>query len=129
MIMLKKNLSRHIRDQHAGTERPRSVCPLCWKTYKTQDWLKDHVRRGHGYTKAETDELMAKIKAGTYYNVPPASPHKDEGQPMSPASSTASGGDTNGSVCGGSAGEADGETGQVNNSVKLNDDRSMKLAV
>jgi uncharacterized C2H2 Zn-finger protein len=62
MIMLKKNLSRHIRDQHT-TERPRSTCPVCKKTYKTADWLKDHIRRGHGYTKEATDEVMAKVKA------------------------------------------------------------------
>jgi len=62
MIMLKKNLSRHVRDQHT-TERPRSICPVCKKTYKTADWLKDHIRRGHGYSKDATDEVMAKVKA------------------------------------------------------------------
>jgi hypothetical protein len=62
MIMLKKNLSRHVRDQHT-TERPRSVCPVCKKTYKTADWLKDHIRRGHGYSKDATDEVMALVKA------------------------------------------------------------------
>ena len=62
MIMLKKNLSRHVRDQHT-TERPRSVCPVCKKTYKTADWLKDHIRRGHGYSKEATDEVMAMVKA------------------------------------------------------------------
>jgi len=62
MVMLKKNLSRHVRDQHSQ-EKPRSVCPLCGKTYKTADWLKDHIRRGHNYTKEETDELMSKIKS------------------------------------------------------------------
>ena len=61
MVMLKKNLSRHVRDQHT-IERPRSICPVCQKTYKTQDWLKDHIRRGHGYSKEDTDELMAKIR-------------------------------------------------------------------
>jgi len=68
MIMLKKNLSRHVRDQHT-LERPRSVCPICQKTYKTSDWLKDHIRRGHGYTKEDTDELMAKIKLDANMNV------------------------------------------------------------
>ena len=61
LIMLKKNMSRHIRDQHS-TDRPRSTCPLCHKSYKTPEWLKDHVRRGHGYTKELTDELMASMK-------------------------------------------------------------------
>jgi len=60
MIMLKKNLSRHIRDQHSS-DRPRSNCPICQKSYKTPDWLKDHIRRGHGYTKEATDELIAKL--------------------------------------------------------------------
>ena len=91
MIMLKKNISRHVRDQHT-VGRPRSgrklidtrgqnhhtydtprsggsggeekkiyycypnilnflVCPICAKSYKTSDWLKDHIRRGHGYSK------------------------------------------------------------------------------
>ena len=58
MVMLKKNLSRHIRDQHS-MDRPRSTCPICTKSYKTPDWLKDHIRRGHGYTKEATDELLA----------------------------------------------------------------------
>jgi uncharacterized C2H2 Zn-finger protein len=60
MIMLKKNLSRHIRDQHSS-DRPRSNCPICQKSYKTPDWLKDHIRRGHGYTKEATDELIATL--------------------------------------------------------------------
>eukprot|EP00092_Neocalanus_flemingeri_P014025 GFUD01015131.1.p1 GENE.GFUD01015131.1~~GFUD01015131.1.p1 ORF type:complete len:368 (-),score=52.11 GFUD01015131.1:370-1473(-) len=60
MIMLKKNLSRHIRDQHSS-DRPRSNCPICQKSYKTPDWLKDHIRRGHGYTKEATDDLIAKL--------------------------------------------------------------------
>jgi len=68
MIMLKKNLSRHIRDQHT-VERPRSVCPICSKTYKTADWLKDHIRRGHGYTKEDTDDLMSKIKLDNNMNL------------------------------------------------------------
>ena len=60
MVMLKKNLSRHIRDQHS-MDRPRSTCPICTKSYKTPDWLKDHIRRGHGYTKEATDDLLAKM--------------------------------------------------------------------
>ena len=60
MVMLKKNLSRHIRDQHS-MDRPRSTCPICTKSYKTPDWLKDHIRRGHGYTKEATDELLAAL--------------------------------------------------------------------
>lgn len=60
MIMLKKNLSRHIRDQHSS-DRPRSNCPICQKSYKTPDWLKDHIRRGHGYTKEATDDLISKL--------------------------------------------------------------------
>jgi len=60
MVMLKKNLSRHIRDQHS-MDRPRSTCPICTKSYKTPDWLKDHIRRGHGYTKEATDDLLAKL--------------------------------------------------------------------
>jgi len=68
MVMLKKNLSRHVRDQHSQ-EKPRSVCPLCGKTYKTADWLKDHIRRGHNYSKEETDELMAKIKPDNNMNL------------------------------------------------------------
>jgi len=60
MVMLKKNLSRHIRDQHS-MDRPRSTCPICQKSYKTPDWLKDHIRRGHGYTKEATDDLLSKM--------------------------------------------------------------------
>jgi len=63
MVMLKKNMSRHIRDQHS-VEKPRSVCPLCGKTYKTADWLKDHIRRGHNYSKEETAEIMVKLQSG-----------------------------------------------------------------
>ena len=59
-VMLKKNLPRHIRDQHS-MDRPRSTCPICTKSYKTPDWLKDHIRRGHGYTKEATDDLLAKL--------------------------------------------------------------------
>merc|ERR1712223_1391829 len=69
MVMLKKNLSRHIRDQHTE-ERPRSQCPICQKSYKTPDWLKDHIRRGHGYTKEATDSLMDKLK------LKPVNPHR-----------------------------------------------------
>jgi len=64
MVMLKKNLSRHIRDQHS-VGRPRSNCPVCQKSYKTPDWLKDHIRRGHGYTKEATDELIAQLNLKT----------------------------------------------------------------
>ena len=45
--------------------KPRSLCPLCQKSYKTSDWLKDHIRRGHGYTKELTDKLMASLKTPT----------------------------------------------------------------
>lgn len=61
IIMLKKNFARHMRDMHT-MPKPRSLCPLCQKSYKTPDWLKDHIRRGHGYTKELTDQLMASIK-------------------------------------------------------------------
>merc|ERR1712025_832777 len=67
MIMLKKNLSRHIRDQHSS-DRPRSNCPICQKSYKTPDWLKDHIRRGHGYTKEATDELIATLTKTDFGN-------------------------------------------------------------
>jgi len=75
MVMLKKNLSRHIRDQHS-MDRPRSTCPICTKSYKTPDWLKDHVRRGHGYTKEATDELLAKLKVDNRTKSPTISPVK-----------------------------------------------------
>ena len=38
----------------------RSECPLCGKTFKVMDWLKDHIRRGHNYTKQQMDELILK---------------------------------------------------------------------
>jgi len=60
--MLKKNFARHMRDMHTATPKPRSLCPLCQKSYKTQDWLKDHIRRGHGYTKELTDQVMASLE-------------------------------------------------------------------
>ena len=61
IVMLKKNYARHQRDMHAKP-KPRALCPLCQKSYKTSDWLKDHIRRGHGYTKELTDRLMATLK-------------------------------------------------------------------
>ena len=64
IVMLKKNFARHMRDMHTEP-RPRSLCPLCQKSYKTSDWLKDHIRRGHGYTKELTDKLMASLKTPT----------------------------------------------------------------
>lgn len=82
MVMLKKNLSRHIRDQHS-MDRPRSTCPICTKSYKTPDWLKDHVRRGHGYTKEATDELLAKMKLDTKTRSPVISPVKTSASPAS----------------------------------------------
>ena len=36
----------------------RSQCPICQKSYKTPDWLKDHIRRGHGYTKEVCTPIM-----------------------------------------------------------------------
>ena len=64
IVMLKKNFARHQRDMHTEP-KPRSLCPLCQKSYKTSDWLKDHIRRGHGYTKELTDKLMATLKTPT----------------------------------------------------------------
>jgi len=65
IVMLKKNFARHMRDMHSNEPKPRSLCPLCQKSYKTSDWLKDHIRRGHGYTKELTDKLMASLKTPT----------------------------------------------------------------
>ena len=62
IVMLKKNYARHQRDMHAKP-KPRALCPLCQKSYKTSDWLKDHIRRGHGYTKELTDRLMATLRS------------------------------------------------------------------
>jgi len=95
MVMLKKNLSRHIRDQHS-MDRPRSTCPICQKSYKTPDWLKDHIRRGHGYTKEATDDLLSKMVLGEddgfdvdHGNLeiksPESSPLKISSQPAQPA--------------------------------------------
>jgi len=67
IIMLKKNFARHMRDMHT-MPKPRSLCPLCQKSYKTSDWLKDHIRRGHGYTKELTDQLMSSIKTSPTKN-------------------------------------------------------------
>jgi len=64
IVILKKNFPRHFRDMHTGP-KPRSLCPLCQKSFKTSDWLKDHIRRGHGYTKELTDQLMATLKTTT----------------------------------------------------------------
>merc|ERR1711902_442523 len=90
MVMLKKNLSRHIRDQHS-MDRPRSTCPICQKSYKTPDWLKDHIRRGHGYTKEATDELLSKMVVeeeddglGNKIKSPASSPLKISSQPAQP---------------------------------------------
>jgi len=67
IIMLKKNFARHMRDMHT-MPKPRSLCPLCQKSYKTPDWLKDHIRRGHGYTKELTDQLMSSLKSSPTKN-------------------------------------------------------------
>eukprot|EP00092_Neocalanus_flemingeri_P013551 GFUD01014613.1.p1 GENE.GFUD01014613.1~~GFUD01014613.1.p1 ORF type:complete len:403 (-),score=83.69 GFUD01014613.1:252-1460(-) len=67
IVMLKKNFARHMRDMHT-MPKPRSLCPLCQKSYKTSDWLKDHIRRGHGYTKELTDQLMSSIKTSPTKN-------------------------------------------------------------
>ena len=82
MVMLKKNLSRHIRDQHS-MDRPRSTCPICQKSYKTPDWLKDHIRRGHGYTKEATDDLLSQMNNSESDKIksPPSSPLKLPSQP------------------------------------------------
>jgi len=80
MVMLKKNLSRHIRDQHS-MDRPRSTCPICQKSYKTPDWLKDHIRRGHGYTKEATDDLLSQMALSDSIKSPPSSPLKLSSQP------------------------------------------------
>ncbi len=61
MILLRKNIARHIRDQH--TSKGRSRCPVCRKTYKTSEWLKDHMRRGHGLQREETERLIKENKA------------------------------------------------------------------
>lgn len=72
IMMLKKNFARHMRDMHT-TPKPRSLCPLCQKSYKTSDWLKDHIRRGHGYTKELTDKLMSSMKGSeTVTTIQPA---------------------------------------------------------
>jgi hypothetical protein len=60
MILLRKNIARHIRDQH--TSKGRSRCPVCAKTYKTTEWLKDHMRRGHGLGKEETEQIIRDSK-------------------------------------------------------------------
>jgi len=88
MVMLKKNLSRHIRDQHS-MDRPRSTCPICTKSYKTPDWLKDHIRRGHGYTKEATDELLAKLKLDSRTKSPSISPVKKAAAPPAVTAVTA----------------------------------------
>ena len=88
MVMLKKNLSRHIRDQHS-MDRPRSTCPICQKSYKTPDWLKDHIRRGHGYTKEATDELLAKLKLDSRTKSPSISPVKKAAAPPAVTAVTA----------------------------------------
>merc|ERR1711953_1578170 len=80
MVMLKKNLSRHIRDQHS-MDRPRSTCPICQKSYKTPDWLKDHIRRGHGYTKEATDDLLSQMGDPDKIKSPASSPLKIASQP------------------------------------------------
>jgi len=88
MVMLKKNLSRHVRDQHS-MDRPRSTCPICTKSYKTPDWLKDHIRRGHGYTKEATDELLAKLKLDSRTKSPSISPVKKAAAPPAVTAVTA----------------------------------------
>ena len=61
MVLLRKNIARHIRDQH--TPKVRSRCPVCRKTYKTAEWLKDHMRRGHGLSKEESEQIMRENRA------------------------------------------------------------------
>ena len=79
--MLKKNFARHLRDMHTEP-KPRSLCPLCQKSYKTSDWLKDHIRRGHGYTKELTDKLMATLKSTPTKATLSESPIKEKIPPL-----------------------------------------------
>ena len=81
IIMLKKNFARHLRDMHTEP-KPRSLCPLCQKSYKTSDWLKDHIRRGHGYTKELTDQLMATLKTPIKKSVSLLESPKDKVPPL-----------------------------------------------
>ena len=62
--------------------KPRSLCPLCQKSYKTSDWLKDHIRRGHGYTKELTDKLMATLKSTPTKATLSESPIKEKIPPL-----------------------------------------------
>ena len=59
-------------------------------TLLLQDWLKDHIRRGHNYTKEETDELMAKIKLDANMNGGDALLSPPAGLAISPALPTVS---------------------------------------
>ena len=81
IVMLKKNFARHLRDMHTEP-KPRSLCPLCQKSYKTSDWLKDHIRRGHGYTKELTDKLMATLKSTPTKATLSESPIKEKIPPL-----------------------------------------------
>jgi len=81
IVMLKKNFARHLRDMHTEP-KPRSLCPLCQKSYKTSDWLKDHIRRGHGYTKELTDKLMATLKSTPTKTTLSESPIKEKIPPL-----------------------------------------------
>ena len=81
IVTLKKNFARHLRDMHTEP-KPRSLCPLCQKSYKTSDWLKDHIRRGHGYTKELTDKLMATLKSTPTKATLSESPIKEKIPPL-----------------------------------------------
>ena len=52
------NILRDLHDLHT-LPKPRSLCPLCQKSYKTSDLLRGHIRLWHGYTRELTQRLLA----------------------------------------------------------------------
>ena len=61
ITVLKKNYKRHVRDKHTE-DLCRVACPQCFKTLKTEEGLRDHLRRGHGNTKEQTVWIMKTIQ-------------------------------------------------------------------
>ena len=60
-IVLKKNYNRHVRVKHTE-DHHRVRCPQCFKTLKNKEGLRDHLQRGHGNTKEQTDWIIRTIQ-------------------------------------------------------------------
>ena len=55
--MLKNNIQKHIRVKHSQVEQVE--CQHCGKSFKTSYYMKDHLRKVHGFRKAQGFDPLA----------------------------------------------------------------------